>query len=82
VVNNEPFLGAKKLVGDDERTNRVVACAATGIADDVCVALCEACVLGGVEAGVPEPVAVLASRGHRTIRHMSCLQQALQEVRT
>jgi hypothetical protein len=52
VVDDEPLSGAEQLVGDDQRTDRVIAGPAAGITDDVRVAFAQACVLGGVEHGV------------------------------
>jgi hypothetical protein len=52
VVDDEEFLRAEKLVADDEGADGVVRGAAAGVADDVGVSFSEACVFGGVEAGV------------------------------
>ena len=52
VVNDKPLLGTKKLVRDDQRANGIVAGTATGIADDVRVALAQARVLGRVKTGI------------------------------
>ncbi len=38
VVDHEPFPCAQQLVGNHQRADRVVACAAAGIADDMGVA--------------------------------------------
>lgn len=52
VVDDEPFLRPKQLMGDHEGTNSVLACPTTGVADDVRVALGEAGELRRIEASV------------------------------
>src|SRR6478752_7189309 len=51
-MNDEPFLGAEQLVGDDQRSNRVITRPSASIADHMGVALAETGIPGRIEPGV------------------------------
>src|SRR5207253_10463835 len=72
VVNDEPLARAEQLVRDHQRADGIVAGAAAGVADYVCVAFAQSRVPGGIEPGVharsEEHTSELQSRGHLVCR--------------
>ena len=74
VVNDEPFPRAQELVRDDQGPERVVARAASGVADDVGVALAQACDLGRIDARVHAGENGEPSRGGK--RELSLVAEA------
>ncbi|EAU65160.1 hypothetical protein STIAU_4203 [Stigmatella aurantiaca DW4/3-1] len=52
MVDDEELLGAQQLVGDDEGADGIVTRTASGVADDVRIALLEPRELGGIDARV------------------------------
>ena len=72
VVDDEPLLGAKQLVRDDKRADRVVRRAAARVADDMRVALSEAGVFRRIKPCVhPGEYAEAPRRGQREIALLS-----------
>jgi hypothetical protein len=51
-MNHEPFIRPQQLVTDDERADGIIAGAAPGVSDHVCIPFCESRVFGGVESGI------------------------------
>src|ERR1035441_6890348 len=52
MVNDEPFPRTEQLVGDNEGTDGVITRPSAGVADDMRIALTEACVLCRIEPGI------------------------------